>query len=357
MAKHCANCDKKLRGFESMNCWQSDSFHPEMQGKPLCNDCLRDFLRQQSSTLQKVAVEPKEIPALAPVLIEESEKSVGDMVTIYPREIETLQRSAYSYMAPIGSQSVDRLSHIVFGIINIVLGLIFAESGLILGIVLSIGLAQIAGGIWNSLRPSKNGVLIDGFLFFFVALANIGIALYNVDLYMQNLRSNTAPWDRVFLPSWISVFVSSGGSFWVGVGIVGFFKGVQKLLKYQNLRDISTKYVDGPASERVRGIIDIVKKSDSATSNDIIEFSDKQSGTKWKGKLFGSVGALVGVTGLRSTVVEVAFVRREMMHIYPQQDSSGQSLKAQITWEKKPVFQAIISPESFLRYESLWKAT
>jgi Tfp pilus assembly protein PilF len=50
MAKHCAICNKKLTGFESVNRWVSDSFHPELHDKPICNDCFRGLLRQQSGT-------------------------------------------------------------------------------------------------------------------------------------------------------------------------------------------------------------------------------------------------------------------------------------------------------------------
>lgn len=67
MAKHCANCNKKLTGFESINRWLSDSFHTELNNKPICNDCFRSFLRQQSETAlaRNDTVEPKEYPAVS----------------------------------------------------------------------------------------------------------------------------------------------------------------------------------------------------------------------------------------------------------------------------------------------------
>lgn len=265
-------------------------------------------------------------------------------------DIGVLQKAANFVLFPV---KLSKIAHIIWGLINIVGGLIFVSENVINGATIGIGIFQIIAGIWNSIRPRPKGILVDGLIFSIVGLWNISISLYDITLIQQYIASH---YYSYYKPSWFTVWLPSGG-LWLYFGILGlFFYGLPKFRSYAR---VSKQIYEKPSEEnaqRVREIIKTVQNISPYQSRDVIEFIERW--VRWKGTIVGDVGAFVGVKGtIFKKAVDAVFVRPEEVKIVASGETARRGFaKAQsVQLGCRSFYKCLITPASVQSYEQGWK--
>ncbi|HHS13606.1 MAG TPA: hypothetical protein ENN03_07525 [bacterium] len=190
MSRKCSDCGKIL-GFRN-------AF--ELQGMPLCRDCLA------------VKTGRKAPPAATDTSAQNS------------RDDETAKIYKQLKTGGIGS--------VIFGVINIVLGVITAAENPVNAVLAVFGLILLIEGIWLLVSPKPSGLIIDG-----LVLGMLGI--WNILITIQNISAG-----------------GGTGSFLV-YGIAQIFWGIQSYRRYIKLKQIAPERFKAKETEAaVRKTID-----------------------------------------------------------------------------------------------------
>jgi PKD repeat protein len=277
-----------------------------------------------------------------------SERSATDSARVTVQEIEDLQKAA-DFLVVRKSRTMG-IGSIVFGTINSVLGIATIRENPLNWILLLLGLSLLAEGFWICIKPSPMGFLIDGVFFFVVGLWNIVVSTYNLQQYYAALARYYSSY------YYYGSYPFPSGAFFVGFGIAQFALCVMRIKRYRRFSGMSHEKPSEQLTHRVNELVESVKKAEPAGSEDLIEFQDRWSGAKYKGKLSGDVGIFVGVTGtVIKSIYEALFVRRDDVQIL---------IKGKIRLRRKLMVKVkigagsisgIMSPESIQRYERMWK--
>jgi len=264
------------------------------------------------------------------------------MEPITVQEIEDFQKAADFHT--VRKSRTMGIGSIVFGLINSALGLISLSDHTLNMILLFLGLALVAEGVWISVKPSAVGFLVDGILLFALGFWNLVITIYEFQQYFE------------IVSSYYHYYVPSPSPVWVIIGFWQFIWGIIRIKRYQRFSSTANEKPSEQIAHRVDALMKSLKNANPADSEDLIEFNDSRYGTEWKGKLSGDVSIFVSLGGLLSkSVQEALFARREDVTIINKgKVRLRKMLKAQIKIGNKRI-KGIMSPESLQRYERLWK--
>jgi hypothetical protein len=273
-------------------------------------------------------------------------------MSIKGEEIGILQKAANYVLFPL---KLSKITHIIWGLINIIAGLIFVSENIINGFTVVIGVFQIVAGVWNSAKPRPKGILIDGLIFSLVGIWNISISLYDITLIQQYIANH---YYYYYKPSWFSVWLQSDG-LWLYFGIAGlFFFGIPKFRNYARISKQPYERPSNENAERVREILKTAQNASQYQSQDLIEFIERWSGVRWKGTIMGAVGTFVGVKGMIfKKAVDAVFVRPEEVKIVASGETvRGGFVKAQsVELGSRSFYKCVITPASVTNFEQKWR--
>jgi hypothetical protein len=244
-----------------------------------------------------------------------------------PADVEELHLLAEYHTA---CRSLRRMGWggIVFGIINIALGIGFAFAlNPINALLTLIGLLLLASGVWCLVLPTAEAVIANG-----IALVLVG--LWNIFVTLLNTVAGQVP------QVWWALF---------GVAlIVAGVKSFQKYARFSRaLRHGATKDEMATMDRLVKTIL----KANAKTDEDIVTFSASTFMQKkmWRGQLRDNVAVFVDKMSKEILVADKADVRIEPHG----KVLIGKTLKASVKILDQK-WEALIAPTEFERYRD-WK--
>jgi hypothetical protein len=217
---------------------------------------------------------------------------------------------------------------IVFGLINIGLGIAFVVSLHPINAVLAlIGLFLLLSGVWCLVLPGAEGVITNG-----IALILVGV--WNIIVTVLNLAAGANP------QVWWAVF-----------GVFLIAAAVQCFQKYARFAEALRHGVSQQEKAMMDGLVKAILKANAKEDEDIITFQVRTFAQQkeWRGQLRQDVAVFV-----EKMSKEVLVAPRAGVRITPHGKALlGKSLKATVkirdhTWE------ALLSPKAFDRYRD-WK--
>jgi len=217
---------------------------------------------------------------------------------------------------------------IVFGIINIGLGIAFTISlGPINALLVLIGLFLLVSGIWCLALPGAEGVISNG-------IALILVGLWNILVTIGNVAGGENP------QFW-----------WAILGVFLIAAGVQCFRQYARYSLALRHGVSREEAAMMDKLVKTILKANAKEEEDIINFEVRAFTQQkaWRGQLGRNVAVFV-----EKMSKEVLVAHKEEVRIEPHGKMLlRQSLKASIKIRDHK-WEALISPRSFDRFRD-WK--
>ena len=214
---------------------------------------------------------------------------------------------------------------IIFGLIAVATGAITMNQFPVNGILLLIGIAMTAEGIWLVVSPSRLGLMISGIALIVVGLWNIGIAVLSA--------------------------MAGQTSHWIVIGAYQIFWAIRSIARYGSLSDLPDNKPSRELTMRVDAIVKILKLERMATHPDIIEFTAPSMNrtNHWKGRLSDPVAIFAGGYG-----DELIFANKHDIAINTTGNAAlSKSLKAEFHLGDRTL-RGTISPAALARFEQ-WR--
>jgi hypothetical protein len=244
-----------------------------------------------------------------------------------PEDVEDLRVIAEYHTA---RRSLRRMGWggIVFGIINLGLGIAFTVNLGPINLVLAlIGLFLVASGVWCLVLPGAEGVISNG-------IALILVGLWNIAVTLLNLAAGAAP------QIWWAIFG--------GVLIAG---GIQCFQKYARFSKALRYRVSEDEMAMMDRLVQTILKGDVKVEQDMVAFQARgfAQQKQWLGRLGDEAAVFV-----EKMSKEILVARKKKVRIKPHgKVLLGKSLKASVTIGKQH-WEAVISSTSFDRFRD-WK--
>jgi hypothetical protein len=230
---------------------------------------------------------------------------------------------------------------IVWGAINLFVGWLTFYGDIFSWLLLLLGFSLIVEGTWICFKPSPKGFLVDGIFLLIIGVWNIVITINDFIVWSQLVG-------RYY-------YLSTPSVAFITIGVMQIFWSVFSIKRYQRFSKTPSQKPDPNVSSRVDEILESMKKAKPREVYDLIEFTG--ANTNWKGRLFGDVAVLAGVSGwIWKSVGDVAFVPWKDFQIVDKGRYRLSKFRSvQINMGNR-VFNGVMKPEAVQRYQQVWSS-
>lgn len=260
------------------------------------------------------------------------------MESVSLTDMTELQKAA-DYYSLKNSSKGKATPNIVWGIINIVLGLFFMLENPVNIVLVFIGIFMLAIGIWSRVAQQLNNLLLDGIALCVAGAWNIVVTILNIVIT-------------------ISVISQGGEPGFAGVAVVAagwqIMLGIDAFNKYRRYSGVSPQNPGKEMMARIDQITKPVITANANTEKDIILFNKQGTWTPtvWAGKLCNPGTCSIFTSAKRD---DIFFLRPDEVEIQ-QTGKFRKLLKANFSIRGFK-FKGTIHPVYLERYEAWKKAT